>query len=100
MFWFRNKLRPNKKMNCISGTSASVLKVPPYVFLSLSKNNNEIKTAFPIQTIVIGNGHAVPLGHCGPLRVMSGYLIILASIFGLMRPIFSTVFVSYQAQTV
>ena len=52
---------PNKKINCFSGTAASVLKVLHYVFLSLSKNKNEIKKAFPVQTIVIGNGHAVPL---------------------------------------
>ena len=79
-------------MNCFSGTVASVLKVPHYVFLSLSKNKNEIKIPFLVQTIVIGNGHAVPLRCCGPLRVMSRCLIDLTSISGFMGPIFFTVF--------
>ena len=67
-----------KKMNCFSGTAASVFKVLYYIFLSLKK---AIKSAFPVQTIVISNGHAVPLGRCGPLQVITGCLIILASIF-------------------
>ena len=80
-------------MNGFSGTAASVLKVPHYVYLSLSKNKNEIKIALSVQTIVISNGHAVPLGRCGSLQVMSGCLIIFASIYGFMCPIFFTVFV-------
>ena len=67
-------------MNCFSGTPITVLKVMHYDFLSLSKNKNEIKNAVPVQTIVIGNGHAVPLRLCGPLRVMLCCLIVLASI--------------------
>ena len=66
-------------MNCFSGTATCVFQVSHYDFLSLSKNKIEIKTAFPFQTTVIGNGNVVPLGRCGPLWVM----------------IFSTVFVSY-----
>ena len=60
-------------MNCFSGTATSVFKAPHYIILSLSKKN-EIKTAFPVQTIVIGIGHAVRHWHCGPLRLMSDCL--------------------------
>ena len=77
----KKMVRPNKKLNCFSGTASSVLKVPHYVFLLLSKIN-EIKTTFPVRNIVIGNSHAVPLGSCGPLQVMFGCLIILAIISG------------------
>ena len=62
-------------MNCFSGTAASVFKAPHYIFLSLSKK-------IDIKTILKGNSHAVPLGCCGPLRVMSGCLIIPAAISG------------------
>ena len=48
----------------------------------LSKIKNEMQITFPVQNIIIGNGHAVPLGSCGTLRVMSGCLIILFSISG------------------
>ena len=69
-------LRPNKKkMNCFSGTAASVKNV----FIA-SKNENEIKTTFSVQNMIIGKGHAVLLGRCGPLWVMMGCLIMLASI--------------------
>ena len=72
-----------KKMNCFSGITTSVFKVPHYIFLLLSKKKKkEIKNAFPVQTMVISYGHAVPLGCCRPFQVMSGYLIILAAIFG------------------
>ena len=38
--------------------------------------------------MVIGKGHAVPLGRFSPLQVMLGWLIILAAISSCMRPIF------------
>ena len=66
-------------MNCFSGTAASVKNVPHYVFIA-SKNENEIKTTFSVQKMIIGKGHAVLLGRCGPLWVMMGCLIMLASI--------------------
>ena len=87
-------------MNCFSGIAASVFKVLHYVLLSLSKNKIEIKKeAFPFQTNVIGNGHAIPLGRCGPLRVMLGWFIIITAISRFICSIFSTVFVSYRALT-
>ena len=82
-------VRPNKKNELFLGhqqSNTSVFKVPNYVFLSLSKNKIEIKTGVLFQNIVIGNGHGVPLRLCGPLRVISGWLIILAAIFRFYAP--------------
>ena len=70
-----------KKMSCFSGTSASVQRSCIVYLLMLSKIKNEMQITFPVQNIIIGNGHAVSLGSCGTLLVMSG-LIILVSISG------------------
>ena len=47
-----------------------------------------MNTAFPIQNIIIRNGHVFPLEHCGPLRVMWVCLITLAFISIFMRRYF------------
>ena len=88
-------------MKFFSGPATSVYNIPHYVFLLLSKtkNNNEIKNAFPVQNIIIDKGNAVPLGRCGPLQAMSGSLIIHVSISGWMDqyfPLFCLVFEPQQ----
>ena len=79
---------PNKKMNCFSGTTASVLKVPhffSYCFLN----------------IVIGNDHLVPLWRRHPLRVMLGCLFIYSRLhfrFDLSSTVFLSVIEPQQCK--
>ena len=75
-------LGQKKIMNCFSGTAASVLKAPHYFILLLSKNKKSHIS------FIIGNNHAVSLGHCGPLRVMLGSLFIHDSISGFPHDVF------------
>ena len=50
---FERHIRPNKKINCFSGTAASVFKALHYIFLLLSKI--KIKTR-PVASVFQKNG--------------------------------------------
>ena len=86
------QVRQNKIMNCFSGTAASVLKAPHYYFNCFLKIKIKKTCISKFHNIVIGYGHAVSLGSCGPLQVMLGSLFILNSLYWYSARCFSTVF--------
>ena len=61
-------IRPNKKIELFLRHGRICLKNPTFCLFYFK--NDEIKNAFSVQTLVIGNSHVVPLGRCGPLWVI------------------------------